>query len=172
MKKLLIVLFLVVLALPVCGQRDVMGYGKFDLELGFENPIAAAHIPGMTNHITFPFLYIEGRWQLENQPIDVGFRFGYSPVQRNDGGKYYYKALPLMAVADWQFGRGKKVNPYVGLGAGVSMNSVGYNGYASPDFAVLPRVGVRFFRFMNLSASYLLTRKEYSRLYANLGFYF
>jgi hypothetical protein len=171
MKKLLLV------ALALCSSVSLFAqsndYGKFDFEIGFNIPVAASKVDGMTNAI-IPFLYVEGRWQLEAHPVDVGFQIGISGIKRKyEGGFDRYNSSTLMAISDWQFGRGKRINPYVGIGAGVSFNGEPRSMQGkSYTFAVAPRVGVRLFKFANLSVGYLFNQKYYSRLYCNLGFYF
>jgi len=174
MKKITIALLALIVSLPLYAQRKEQGYGKFDFEIGFDVPLAAPQVEDYNNRL-IPFLYFEGRWQLDRQPIDIGFHVGVSSIQRrykgmNEGN---YRAMPLLLIADWQFGRGKRFNPYVGMGAGVSLNDILPSTYkGTTSFALNPRVGVRCFKFMDVSAGWLITRREYSRLYANLGFYF
>lgn len=159
----------VIVSLPLYAQRKEQGYGKFDFEMGFEVPVAAFRFDGAKNE-PIPFLHMEGRWQLEPQPVDIGFHLGISAVKRN--GYSSYRAIPVLFIADWQFGRGNRFNPYVGMGAGVSLNDIVFGSPDYTNFAISPRVGVRCFKFMNLSAGWLVTKRDYSRLYANLGFYF
>lgn len=172
MRRYLIVLLAAMLSTPLYGQRKERDYGNFDFEFGFDIPVAAAVLPDMTNYI-IPGLYFEGRLQLEQLPINIGFHLGLSVMQRRDGYKDNYRAVPFLAIADWQFGRGKRFNPYVGLGAGLSLNVLSntvHDQRANP--AIYPRVGVRCWKFLNASMGYLATEKDYSRLRFNLGFYF
>ena len=156
-------------------EEDKEGkYGKFDFEIGFQVPVLASTYPGNDYNIA-PLLFLEGRWQLEKQPIDIGFHMGISAIVRefSDGSDASYRAFPVLAVSDYQFGRGKKVNPYVGLGVGISMNDmVRGPGPDRVSFAAMPRVGVRFFKFLNIQVAYLITHRDFSRMYVNLGFYF
>jgi hypothetical protein len=156
--------------MSLSAQND---YGKFDIEIGFDVPLAASKVEGTTNSVV-PFLYVEGRWQLETQPLDVGFHVGISGIKRkSSGGHDNYNTFTILAVTDWQFGRGKRINPFIGTGLGVSKNGsptmIDGNKWA---FAATPRVGVRFFQHVNFSVGYLATQKDYSRLYCNLGLYF
>ena len=168
MKKIVLICMAVFSSLSLFAQDKE--YGKFDFEIGFDIPVAASKVEGTTNS-SVPFLYIEGRWQLESQPLDVGFHVGLSGIKRKfSGGHDNYNSYTILAVTDWQFGRGKRVNPYVGVGLGVALN---YPIWSDADgFAATPRVGVRFFKWANLSMGYLFTHRDYSRLYCNLGFYF
>ena len=171
MKKIVLVCVVLLSSVSLFAQGNE--YGKFDLEIGFDIPVAASKVAGTTNSI-IPFLYMEGRWQLEPQPIDVGFHVGISGIKRKfAGGHDNYNSTTILAVADWQFGRGKRINPYIGTGLGIALN--GNPTLINGDhctFAATPRVGVRLFKLANLSVGYLITQKDYSRLYCNLGFYF
>lgn len=171
MKKIIITVISLMCSFAMSAQERT--YGRFDFEAGFEVPLLAASHSEKTNGIV-PGFHIEGRWQLEMQPIDVGFHVGLSVIKRKfDSDHENYRTVPIMAVADYQFGRGKKFNPYVGLGAGVSMNTiVNHAGSDKPSFIIAPRIGIRCFKFLNIAIGYQFTQKDYSRLYCNIGFYF
>jgi outer membrane protein W len=177
MRKAILMAVVAVMTAMGANAQEKKEYGNFDFEIGFTTPVAAAVHKGTTNDIV-PFVYLEGRWQLKQQPVDVGFQMGLSVVKRkfDVGGENSYRTFPVLAIADWQFGRGKKINPYVGLGMGMAettiVNDLSTWNTEKWSFAASPRVGVRFFKFANISAGWLLTRKDYSRVYCNLGFYF
>lgn len=160
--------------MSVDASAQKRNYGRFDFEVGVTTPIVASKIDGMSRS-PIPFFYLEGRWQLEPQPIDVGGYMSMSAVKHkfSNGNNKNYRTFSILAVADYQFGRGTRVSPYVGLGIGVSETII----LTQMDgtywgFSASPRVGVRLFKTLNLSTGWLLTRKEYSNLYCNIGFYF
>ncbi|MGF1587166.1 MAG: hypothetical protein ACFCUM_17745 [Bacteroidales bacterium] len=97
-----------------------------------------------------------------------------SVIKRSFGKDYEnYRATPIIIISDYQFGRGQRFNPYVGLGMGISENViVNTFGRGAVDFVISPRAGIRCFRFLNLALGYHLTHKDFSRLYGTLGFYF
>lgn len=173
------------MSISVYGQSDnsfrkERGYGKFDFEAGLGTAVGTSKIAGERN-IAGVDLHLEGRWQLESRPIDVGVQIGASSVLRRGigpngekdyGDKTSYSSQRIMAVADWQFGRGKTFNPYAGLGAGVASNAITWGFGGDADFVFSPRIGVRCFNLVNVSTGYLFTGKEYRRIYFNLGFYF
>ena len=172
MRKIVLALIALLYTCLLAGAQDIR-FGKFDFELGFEIPVAAASHPGKTNAST-PAIHIEGRWQLRAQPIDLGFHIGLSVVKRKFDDDYEsYRSVPSLAVAHYQFGRGTRFNPYAGLGIGISQNVI-LNEWDTKgtDFAAMPCIGIRCWRSLNISFSYLVTRKDYSRLLANIGFYF
>ncbi len=182
MKRLFLAAIATCCSLATFAQKS-NDYGKFDFELGFDVPTVAGKIDGYKNSVV-PFLYFEGRWQLEQQPIDLGFHLGISVVSRKDinasesditNESNDYRLVPIMAVADYQFGRGKRFNPYAGIGVGVSQNCL-VSDFGTPSewrFPIIaPRIGVRCFKTMNLGLTYYLTQRDYSRLNFSLGFYF
>jgi outer membrane protein W len=177
MRKTILMAAATVMAAMGANAQEKQEYGNFDFEIGFTAPVAAAVHKGAANSIA-PFVYLEGRWQLEQQPVDVGFQMSLSVVNRKfeGGNEDSYRTFPILAVADWQFGRGKKINPYVGLGMGVAQTLIVDDSSTWDSekwsFAASPRLGVRLFRTVNVSTGWLLTRKDYSRVYCNLGFYF
>ena len=172
MKKVLLSAVALLVAVSAGAQKKA--YGKFDLEIGGEisvHTVSTGH-PGQTHT---PVGYIEGRWQFDAVPVDLGLSMGLSMFKRKSGDLIdgVYKFSPVMAVADWQFGRGRMINPYVGLGMGITEDKDAAD-WPSPVwyFAIAPRAGVRFFRCANLSVGWLVADVEYSRFYANLGLYF
>jgi hypothetical protein len=170
MRKLLIVVVLMLCSMAVLPAQK-RAFGKFDLELSIINiPVLAPNVPYHKNQINPLGFYIEGRWQFNKLPVDLGFHIGMNSVTRlpNDGSASYGDTvLSILAVSDYQFGRGTKWNPYVGLGIGVAAEHI-----KQPYAAVMPRVGIRCFKFMNISVGYLATGGYDSRLVTSIGFYF
>lgn len=174
--KKILVLLLALICFSLTSKAQERSYGKFDFEIGLTTPITASSIEGYNNVIS-PGFYLEGRYQLNSTPIDLGLHIALSSVRREDTDASMvhsdYRIIPIMAIADYQFNRGGKFNPYVGVGGGVSLNTiVNEIGADSAKFIIAPRFGVRCFKFMNLGATYYITQKDYSRLSFNLGFYF
>ncbi len=170
MKNKILLTIAILFCTTTYAQED--SYGRFDMEGGFQIPILGATIAGSDYSIS-NYAFFEGRWQLKKLPINIGFNFSCTEVSQDNGYTYdnYYSAIPILAVTDYQFGRGKDVNPYVGMGVGVSINQLNDNS-SEVHFAATPRFGIRFFKFINLQLGYLITHRDYSRMYVNIGFYF
>lgn len=64
--------------------------------------------------------YFELRFNLKQLPLDLGFRINQSSYEkkyrRYEDDNFY--PLSLLVVANYSFLRGRRVNPYVGLGIG------------------------------------------------------
>ena len=79
----------------------------------------------------------------------------------------------IQLVADYNFGQGRRVNPFVGLGIGLGGNSSDDLDYCStPDgshFVMRPRVGVELFHHVRLSLSSNINRYGYNNLALSLG---
>jgi hypothetical protein len=127
MKKvfaLSIVMMLCILA----GHAQKRKHERFEFAMGLEAPFGVKELPTLKN-ILIPGVYYEGRWQLNKVPIDLGFHFGISVVQRvkqdvDYRDRAFYVSAPLMAIVDYQFCRGRLINPYVGIGIGVAINGM------------------------------------------------
>jgi GNAT superfamily N-acetyltransferase len=176
MKKVIMMAAVAVMAAmsASANAQEKKDYGKFDFEIGYQVSQGSESIPA-PNYTYTPYGYVEARWQLNAVPVDLGAHIGVALYKRTSGDRRYstIRTFPIMAVGDWQFGRGAKVNPYVGLGLGYAEVKDATDWSSSKwSPAISPRLGVRFFKCANLSVGWLATDIEYSRLYCNLGFYF
>jgi opacity protein-like surface antigen len=170
MKQITLFLFLLLYVTTAAAQTS--NYGRFDFEIGIDVPVAAGKIAGYHNHVGMGFS-MEGRYQLQQVPVDIGLHIGVSNMDRmldnsDERDRDEFRTAPILAVGDYQFGRGTRWNPYAGIGLGVSLNP----NFGHADFAFMPRVGIRCFKFMSIDVSYLITRQHYSRLITGIGFYF
>lgn len=88
-------------------------------------------------------------------------------------GKNNNRATSFTLTGDYNFKQGEKINPYVGLGLGVSYNQAitsYYDHYSSTNFAFMPRFGVEFFYHLRIGAGFIVTRKAYNGFFATVGF--
>ena len=150
---------------------------KFEIGVGY----APFFLVGVEDKIQMPFegdAYFEWRYDFGNH-FDVGAKldYKYCPVDLFDGnavryyGDQHYGAL--LALADFKFLPGKKVNPFIGVGAGAGfildvwksqkVERPEYHdaakdmllGAKDPTilFVAAPRIGVELFSHLRLSAS-------------------
>lgn len=167
-----IFVLIITLFLPFIANAQNGNYGRVDVEFGLDAALIGNSFESTTNH-TMPGFHFEIRFQVKENPVNGGFHFGTSTIKRkySDGTHANFTTAPFLLVTDYQFGRGTNINPFVGLGMGLSINS----SRAVDDevtFALSPRVGVRFFKFYSATLGYLATQQDFSRLYFSLGFYF
>lgn len=120
---------------------------------------------------TFIGFGLEARWNLRNIPLDLGITINTSG--RRHGGLDYQTAA-LLAVSDWNFRRGQKVSPFVGLGVGTAYMQRGYLFYKEEQtaFALMPRVGLELFRHLRVGVTLNVTKTPYSNMAVSVGYAF
>lgn len=136
------------------------------------------------------------RNNLPDIPLALGAEVQFGATARNTGGKYAvsdgsgrymnygagWRTLAASFTVEYDFLRGRKVSPFVGLGAGIGLCQSPLD--EGKDMApiwlrlypvapcVTPRVGVEFFNGLRLTLRCLITRKEYSSVSLGIGYAF
>ena len=166
-------LFLACIAILISAAASAQNQNKFEIGAGYA-PFFLMHLDGGLNFTQKYDAYFEWRHDLGTH-FDVGARLDYKvcPMTAYNNGTTLYKGTlhcpALLAVADFNFLPGKKVNPFVGVGTGpalticgwASKKTLGESGTSqSPigkDFGFAwvasPRVGVELFEHLRLAAS-------------------
>ena len=129
--------------------------------------------------------YFEGRWHLKQLPLNIGMHIDVSAFYRKGIPAtlfdipvlvdYDFRSAVAIPFADYSFRRGKKVNPFVGLGLGVTFSNTGtgvFNDGFETNFCMMPRAGVRFFRHITVMMDYELSKRQYSHAGLKIGFSF
>lgn len=160
---------------------------KTEVELGANYTFGVE--PLGAKRVTYRFGgYFEMRFNLRKVPVDIGWRLDYSMYEKYYGvvnGVYYedyhFSPFSFLAVTNYSFGRGRRVNPYAGFGIGVYGNfslrscddcyEMTSNDSKTP-FAFVPQIGVKFFDRINLSVSYTFTDRNWQHASLRLGYYF
>ena len=166
-KYILLILFM---SGNVCfGQEQK--HRKVDIELGAGITFGAVKYSGYSSGIG-PSMKLEGRYNFENKPIDVGLQIARWGIIRNDDPSnkdiITNDVNSFLLVGDYQFQKGKRVNPYAGLGVGI----IGSDWSSSIYTCVAPRIGVRFFNHLNLHLDYKIANRADRHASLCLGFYF
>lgn len=82
------------------------------------------------------------------------------------------RSVSYILNGDYNFGQGKKINPYAGLGIGLSINEpvtdVLYD-YRGVNFAVRPRIGVELFRHLRVGLHCIINRRGYNAAAISVG---
>jgi len=156
---------------------------KFNYEFGLNYSLADRAKPG--NSISGNVLgYFEFRYNMKTTPVDIALLLDISSFDRREEFDYLgltaysdvdYNTFNVIAVGDYVFRRGKSFEPFAGLGTGISFGNAGtgiFNEGTKTSPCLMPRAGVRIIRHFSLSADYLITHKDYSRVNFRLGFYF
>ncbi len=95
----------------------------------------------------------ELRYNFHQLPMDVGLMLSYEMRITENSNEYYSVSwndnATFMAVSDYNFGRGRAVSCFAGVG-------VGFTTYTQDErkFCVMPRVGVELLNFLRVTAAY------------------
>ena len=179
MRKFIILSLIALLpAVSVFGQNA--GH-KFEVGAGFAPFLLASVDDGQTVPYKYD-AYLEWRYEFDTnsagRSFDVGAKLDYKafPTKAYNMGTTIYSGtqhdIALLAIADFNFNPGGKVNPFIGLGLGPGVlindwkNSKGLNpeseshdpafklgAYSNLVFIACPRIGVELFQHLRLAAS-------------------
>ena len=107
-----------------------------------------------------PQFGLEGRWNFD-KPFDVGLEvYMGSAIRDYEGHTLSNRIFSFLSVyGDYNFNRGNKVAPFVGVGIGdVQCNVIqGSEGREGMSLMVVPRVGVELWNHLRLTADLRLT---------------
>lgn len=164
----------VVCSLQASAQNEVKPW-EFEAKVGATYPLqkfAGSKTVG-------PLLGLEARRNLESLPVDVGAEI-YVGSACYDVEKVPFiaddtqsnRTFSLAVVGDYNFLRGSKVSPFVGLGLGLGFNNAvqGDDTDEGSSFVVTPRVGVELFSHLRLSVEGRFSRKHYHTVGLSVGF--
>lgn len=173
-----IFILLCLCAVRANAQKEVQSF-EGGLNLGVCVPVMPYHHG--TSEAGFCF-GVSGRYNFPYSEWSVGLDIQLNPMRRNfdvkhDGHSFTAdnnnRATYFLVTADYNFFQGKKVNPYVGVGMGFSVNDpldCYYDSHGSTDFCFSPRVGVELLYHIRVAAGMIFTRKPYSGFFATVGF--
>lgn len=171
---------LLVAALLLCVSVGAMAQGRevktFEFE-PFFGATAGLHSPG--SMVIGPALGLEGRWNLRRRPIDIGAQlYVGSACSTYKDDDISCRIASLGAFADWNFGRGGSVAPFVGVGLSFNrydMVNGSYNddeGDGTSGPGINPRVGVELFRHLRLTLTARIGRNIYNQGSLTIGYAF
>ena len=141
----------------------------------------------MDNCSVGPKLYAELRYNFRALPIDAGVQVSGSFFHRDTEGqaqRLKSKSYNVMAVADYNFRRGKSLSFFAGVGIGVGVlemsapiaiqtPSAQWGGYSTGEgkekLCVSPRVGVELFNHLRLSFFYMAEERANNHIGISLG---
>lgn len=134
-----------------------------------------------------PRLYAELRYNLRILPIDVGLQFSSAYFHRGADGQAHRlqtKSSNIMAVADYNLFRGRKISLFAGAGVGcgvlnhtapitITYPDERWSGYTTGDgkakFSVMPRFGVELFNHLRLTLFYTGEEKANNHYGLSIG---
>jgi len=175
----------VMTAVSANAQGEFGDVKPFEFEAGFG--MATGGKSNGTKVTPGAALYIEGRYNIQNSPFDVGLQGYLSNFDRDnvmvDGRRLDMHIMPRLVTVygDYNFRQWKRVSLFGGLGLGcahVINQRQGETGFGIGNtvrdnfFAVTPRIGAELFNHIRLTVDYKIISKDYSCLGINLGFAF
>lgn len=115
----------------------------------------------------------ELRYNLPRVPVAIGAMFELYNPERTTKGDYAgpaddYSGVLYGLTGEYNFRRGRDVNPFVGLGAGVDNLTDDSKCYA---FA-RPKIGVELFHHIRINASVTITERHATGWTLSVGFVF
>lgn len=126
-----------------------------------------------------PEFGLELRYNFPYTPWDIGVALNVSTTvyKYNDPSSDWYweqsnRSINVFCVGNYNFRQGAKVNPYIGIGLGLSsydtVNEVLYN-RSGITFAVRPRIGIELFRHLRIGVFANILRGGYNNFGISIG---
>ena len=183
-KKVLAILALTFLLTSTFAQKVEVCRLEGEIGVGLVNGVSKLTLDGCD---AGPRLYAELRYNLRILPIDVGLQFSSAYFHRGADGQEHRlqtKSSNIMAVADYNLFRGRKISLFAGAGVGcgvlnhtapitITYPDERWSGYTTGDgkakFSVMPRFGVEFFNHLRLTLFYTGEEKANNHYGLSIG---
>lgn len=120
-------------------------------------------------------LGLEGRWNINHLPFDVGAEAYMGAVFRHYQGEgMSHRLLSFSVFGDYNFQREKNVSPFIGIGIGVASCSNIKGNYGTEGTSLLfsPRAGVELWRHLRLALDARIARNGYNSVGLSIGYVF
>ena len=177
MKKLFFCTLLTIVGLPFGkAQSNEVEVQRVEGELrvGLTAPLGGFHGGSAT---VGPAFGVEIRYNIPKSSWDMGFQINATTaVRKFHSSNYTYeqsnRSVNYLLSGGYNFGQGKKVNPFVGAGFGLNfydaIDDVVYDG-SGKCFTFAPRVGVELFHHLRFTLTSNITRTGYSNIEFTIG---
>ena len=122
-----------------------------------------------------PAFALEGRYNFYNNPIDIGMElYGGSTARNYEGANLSNRILSLSVFSDYNFRKGKKFSPFIGMGIGIASCKVvqGYYGNDAVKALFTPRLGVEILNHFRITAYSKLGYRGYNNIGVSVGYAF
>ena len=167
-----IVLLLLAVALCSTARAQTVEVRRFEAEIGVGLVNGASKL-SLDGCDAGPLLYAEVRYNLRALPIDVGVQLSSSYFHRKADGqadRLQTRSSNIMAVADYNLFRGRRVSLFAGVGVGCGVLELTaplaithpderWSGYTTGDgkskLCLSPRFGVELFNHLRLTLFYM-----------------
>ncbi len=170
----------VLLSVDASAQSDyvVRDVRPIEVELGVGLATAANRVAAFGKTRQGVDANIELRYNFESQPVDLGLYVSVCSFSRGEqidnlAKNYKFVSENLFLTSDYNFFKGNKVSPYVGLGVGVAWSDINADGTRhGTHFAVMPRVGVELSHHLRVTVAYKIFERANNHLVLSLGYAF
>jgi len=122
-----------------------------------------------------PAFAIEGRYNFPQYPMDLSLElYGGSTARKYEDSNLSNRILSLSAYSDYNFMRGKKFSPFIGVGIGIASCKVvqGYYGNDAVKAIFTPRIGIEIFNHFRITAYSKLGYRGYNNWGFSVGYTF
>lgn len=122
-----------------------------------------------------PAFAIEGRYNFPQTPMDLGLEiYGGSTTRKYEDSNLSNRILSLTTYSDYNFMRGKKFSPFIGVGVGIASCKVvqGYYGNDAVKAVFTPRIGIEIFNHFRVTAYSKLGYRGYNNWGISVGYAF
>lgn len=120
-------------------------------------------------------LGLEGRWNIKKSPFDIGAEaYMGNAIRHYLEEKMSLRYFSFSAFGDYNYHRGYKVSPFIGMGVGLaSCNNIkGSYGEEGTSLLFTPRVGMELFNHLRLTFDARIGRKGYNTVGLSIGYVF
>jgi len=185
MRKTVYIFVLLFVSISGFAQTNKTKIGLFEFEIGGDM-IIGNKCEYLSIKPGFEF-NLEGRFNLNSSPFDVGLQFALGQFYRTDDvNSYGVRYFPSMIFAcDYNFRISKVIAPYGGLGIGLSRSSYDVLEYSEwtgediisqvPDtrFVIYPRIGIELIEHIRVNMGYKCYLDKYHNTFLfGIGFVF
>lgn len=147
----------------------------FSFEMGVNYPMGLQKNGFEENRLGF---FFGGEYRLPQTKLGINLHLSYEsytvfPI--GDALAYNGRSIALIPSLSYWFKGVWKIKPYAAIGVGVSVENIGtgvFNeGYAC-HLAVVPKIGIRVVKHIDLFAQYYVSHRDFSRLIIGCGYVF
>lgn len=145
----------------------------------FEFEISIGGTYGMDKYVgkkqIGPAFAFEGRYNFPQIPMDLGLElYAGSTARKYEEANLSNRILSLSVYSDYNFRRGKKFSPFIGIGVGVASYKVvqGFYGDDAVKAIFTPRLGVEILNHFRITVYSKLGYKGYNNFGLSVGYAF
>ncbi len=148
----------------------------FQIETGLNYPIGLKKDSNSENRIG---LYLSGTYNFFNSPLSAKLKLSYESysvaMEEYTNSPFNGRSFVVLPSINYNFPISSHMDSYIGAGVGVTVDNMnrGVFNDGKKCYALLsPQLGVILLRHFNISAQYIITRKDFSRLMISVGYIF